>query len=208
MKIDENHLLTGVRQSLIPGGSPMTVRRFLVIHFTAGWTGASSIDFWKTPAAKGASAHIVIDRDGTITQCRPFNRTAGHAGVSAWTDPKTGKRYEMLNACSIGIELANCGDMGALVYPATMGPLARQPIPLIRARHKNGGPLTGWEEYPNAQLQAADEVGRLLVAKYNLDDVVGHEDIAPNRKNDPGPAFPMTQFRKALGFTAPLGVRV
>lgn len=165
----------------------MPVRRFLVIHFTSGATAESSINFWKQPAAKGASAHIVIDRDGTVYQCRPFNVTAGHAGVSEW------KGFKNLNSCSIGIELANAGDNVALA-------LKWSKFDPVTAKHKNGGPAQKWEAYPPAQLAACEEIAKALVARYKLDDVVGHEDIAPSRKNDPGPAFPMAALRVACGF--------
>ncbi len=191
MKITDDHWLDVAKRVPLPGGSEMPTRRFLVIHFTAGASARSSIDFWKTPEAKGASAQIVIDRDGTIYQCRPFNRTAGHAGASSWRDPKTRRQFAGLNACSIGIELANGGDS----YPTKFSTL--EPV---TARHKNGGPITRWERYTPEQIAAVTELSRVLVARYHLDDVVGHEDIAPNRKNDPGPAFPMQQLREACGF--------
>lgn len=171
----------------------MNIRRFLVIHFTSGASAQSSIDFWKSPAAKGASAHIVIDRDGTIYQCRPFNVTCGHAGKSRWHDKRA--TYNGLNTCSIGIELANAGDDEKLA-------LRQSHLPLVSARHKNGGPVKKWEAYPVAQLNACEEVAKALVQRYKLDDVIGHEDIAPERKNDPGPAFPMGNLRVACGFHA------
>lgn len=171
----------------------MPVRRFLTIHFTAGATAQSSVDFWRTSQAKGANAHLVIDRDGSVIQCRPFNVTAGHAGVSYWKDPKTGRAFSGLNSCSIGIELANAGDNSSLAKRWSK-------LPLIKARHKNGGPLTEWEQYPDAQLKACIAISQALVSRYNLDDIVGHEDIAPSRKNDPGPAFPMQQLRESCGF--------
>lgn len=189
MKIDANHWLEGVKRDELPGGSNMPIRRFLVIHFTSGASGQSSINFWKTPAAKGASAHIVIERDGTVIQCRPFNKTCGHAGKSRW------KGFEGLNACSIGIELANAGDYSKLACKWTK-------LPLVKAKHKNGGPVQEWEAYPEAQINACIEVSKALVERYNLDDVIGHEDIAPDRKNDPGPAFDMRKLRVACGFSA------
>jgi len=199
MTITPLHLLTGdtVSHQIIPGGSIMAIRRALVIHFTAGASGQSSIDFWRTPAAKGASAHIVIERDGRIIQCRPFNRTCGHAGASKWKDPKTGKLYTSLNNCSIGIELANAGnDDDALKWAQ------RQPgCTTIKARHRNGGPQVEWEVFPSAQLAACLMLSQLLVAHYHLDDVTGHDCIAPARKDDPGPAFPMASIRLACGFT-------
>ena len=196
MTITPDHWLEDARRDLVPGGSIMLTRRFLVIHFTAGASAASSVSWWKDPKAKGASAHIVIDRDGSIIQCRPFNRTAGHAGVSFWRDPKTGTRYTGLNACSIGIELANGGS----TYPTKFS----AGLPPYRAAHKHGGPVTDWETYPAAQLASCERVARSLVARYNLDDLVGHEDIAPARKTDPGPAFPMSSLRASCGFLTPL----
>lgn len=186
MNITSDHWLEGATRQLLPGGSAMNVRRFLVIHFTSGASAQSSVNFWKTPDAKGACAHIVIDRDGSVIQCRPFNVTCGHAGKSKW------KGFENLNSCSIGIELANAGDDVALAKRWTK-------LPLVKAKHKNGGPVQEWEAYPAAQLAACEEVSKALCARYNLDDVVGHDDIAPSRKNDPGPAFPMGKLREARG---------
>ena len=184
MKIGDDHWLEGVKREPIPGGSAMNVRRFLVIHFTAGASAQSSIDYWKE-LGTGVCAQFVIDRDGTIIQCRPCNRTAGHAGVSKW------RGFKNLNSCSIGIELANGGDS----YPTKFSKL-----PPFHGRHKNGGPVTDWETYPPEQYAACEELAKCLVARYHLDDVVGHDDIAPERKSDPGPAFPMQKLREACGF--------
>jgi len=194
MKVGDDHWLQGVKRELIPGGSAMPVRRCLVIHFTSGATALSSINFWRSAAAKGASAHVVIDRDGTIYQCRPFNTTCAHAGVSKWVDPKTRRPYVGLNNCSIGIELANAGADDLLAKK-----WSRQP--LIRARHRNGGPVTEWEAYPAEQLAACTRVALAVCTRYQLDDITGHDCIAPDRKNDPGPAFPMERLRQACGFS-------
>lgn len=199
MNVTPEHWLNAAKKEPLAGGSSMNIRRFLVIHHTAGGTALSSINFWRSPEAKGASAHLVVDRDGTIFQCRPFSKTCGHAGVSSWTDPRTGVKYNNLNSCSIGIEIANGGDS----YPTRFSKL--QPI---TAKHKNGGPVTQWEQYTPEQIATVTEIAKVLVKRYNLDDVVGHEDIAPSRKNDPGPAFPMTAVREACGFKAKLGVRI
>lgn len=188
--ITENHTLAGAVQRIMPGGGEMPVRRFLVVHFTAGASAESSIEYWKQ-IGNGVCAHLVIDRDGKIFQVRPFNRTAGHAGKSKWNH--NGKLYSGLNACSIGIELANGGSS----YPTKF---ANGLLP-VTAKHKNGGPTTIWEAYPPAQIEALKAVAKELVTRYNLDDILGHEDIAPARKDDPGPAFPMKALREFCGFS-------
>jgi N-acetyl-anhydromuramyl-L-alanine amidase AmpD len=206
LTITPDHWIEGVKRQPLAGGSVMDTRRFLVIHFTAGWGAQTSVDFWKTPAANGANAHVIIDRDGSIIQCRPFNRTCGHAGKSQWRDSNNGgKLYTGLNACSIGIELANCGDLQRDAYPSTAGPgFSGKPIPRLTERHKNGGRIASWEVYPPAQLAACEALSRALVERYHLDDVLGHEDCSPDRKSDPGPAFPMQVLRNSCGFTGPL----
>ena len=194
MTITPDHWLNEATRQVLPGGAGMPVRRFLVIHFTSGATAQSSIDFWKTPEAKGACAHLVIDRDGSVIQCRPFNVTCGHAGKSKW------KGFDGLNSCSIGIELANAGDGANADGTAFDSHRFHCPAGVKQAKHKNGGPLTWWEVYPEAQVARCIDVARALVARYHLDDVIGHDDIAPDRKNDPGPLFPTARLRAACGF--------
>ncbi len=191
MKITDDHWIdTAIRQPLA-GGSPMRVRRFLIMHFTSGATALSSINFWRTPEARGASAHFVIDRDGTLYQCRPCNVTCGHAGVSRWTHD--GRTFAGLNSCTIGIEFANGGDSTNLIRKWS------KLLPLV-ARHKNGGTAKEWERYTPEQIATGKQLAAVLVKRYNLDAILGHDDIAPDRKVDPGPAFPMAEIRTHCGF--------
>lgn len=199
LEIGPDHWLKGVkRQPLIDGG-PMPVRRFLVEHFTGGWTDAAAV-----MKERGVSAHFIVKRDGSIIQCVPCNRVAYHAGRSKWKDPKTGITYDGLNDCAIGIEIENCGDLERDIYPKTMGELAGKPIPRLEAAHPHGGPAKRWEVYPEAQVAAVTLLSKVLVKRYNLDDVLGHQDASPGRKTDPGPAFPMNSIRRACGFPDPL----
>lgn len=192
MKIGDDHWLEEIERDPIASSRPMLVRRCVVEHFTAGATGRSSI---RAMRERGVSAHIVIERDGTIIQCVPFDRKASHAGSSRWRDPRTGILYGTANDYGIGIEIANAGnDDGALSWAR------KQPgFQSIKARHRNGGPEVEWEVYPQAQLNAVVAVTRALVARYNLDDITGHDCIAPERKDDPGPAFPMQAVREQCG---------
>lgn len=202
MKITEDHWLAPeppaeptVSRQLIKGGEVMRNRRLLIIHFTSGASGQSSVDFWRTPDARGASAHLVIERHGPIIQCRPFDRTCGHAGVSHWRDPRhDNELVSGLNSCSIGIELANAGK--DKVRWATQQPGYQT----VHLRHKNGE-MGDWEVFPDPQLASLFIVAPAIVRRYNLDDIAGHDDVAPDRKNDPGPAFPMQKLREACGFS-------
>ena len=189
----KNHWLEGAERDLITGGGWMTIRRCLVIHYTQGASGRSSIDYWKE-LDNGICAHLVIERNGYIYQVRPFNRTCGHAGVSRWRDPSTFNRYKNINHCSIGIELANAGNNEQLAQRWTK-------LPLIEAQHRNGGPVQKWEAFPEEQVEACIDAARAIVSAYHLDDVTGHDCVAPERKLDPGPAFPMERIRKACGFS-------
>lgn len=163
--------------------------RYLVMHYTAGSSAASAIRTLTDPAVK-ASAHLVIAGDGEITQLVPFDRVAWHAGVSSW------QGLTRLNGHSIGIELDNAGPLTPQgdKWRAWFGRLYDRSEVFV-ARHKNEDRERGWHAYPEAQLEAAIAVSALLVQEYGLIDVVGHDDIAPGRKSDPGPAFPMESFR-------------
>jgi N-acetylmuramoyl-L-alanine amidase len=164
---------------------------YLVMHYTAGLGLDGAVAWLRAPAAK-ASAHLVIGRDGRVVQMVAFNRKAWHAGSSRWGD------LEGLNAFSIGIELDNAGRLqrrgdGAWVHPATGRVIAAAEV--IEARHKDETGVAGWHAFSEAQLAAAADVARMLHDRYGFLDVLGHDDIAPGRKIDPGPAFPMASFR-------------
>lgn len=190
----ENHEIKGVKKSPLPYSHDMKIRRALVIHFTGGATGKSSIEAMKD---RGVSAHLVIDRDGSVTQCVPFNKVASHAGRSRWRDPKTGILFDGMNSCSIGIEIANAGDdEGALSWAR------KQPgFSSIKAKHRNGGSIKEWESFSKTQLDSVFEVALALVDHYSLDSITGHDCIAPERKTDPGPSFEMKELREYCGFS-------
>lgn len=49
------------------------------------------------------------------------------------------------------------------------------------------------DEWPEAQVVANREIIKALSKFYNIVDIVGHQDVAPGRKVDPGPNYPWDQ---------------
>jgi len=162
----------------------------LVIHYTATHTTRGVIAAFKQTGAD-ASAHLVISPEGEVTQMVEFTSRAAHAGVSEWKG-KIG-----CNAFSIGIELVNPGPM-VVKYSELVDTINSKPWApgTVMARHKNKlVQYANWAMYPEPQIQAAIRAARAICATYGITDIVGHDDIAPKRKMDPGPAFPMERFK-------------
>ena len=171
------------------GGKP----RFLIMHYTAGGNDSGAITTLKNPAKK-VSAHFVVGHDGAVTQMVKLDTIAWHAGVSRWKD------VNGVNSAGIGIEITNWGKLsrtasgGWVSYTGASVASDR----VILAKHKHfPGAVHGWEAFDEAQLAACADVASAVVSHFGMQpwDMVGHDDIAPRRKVDPGPAFDMDQFR-------------
>ncbi len=194
MKIT-NHLLDAIpyvaspnRSGKFKAGLPDT----LIIHYTAGPSMESAKNTFLNPAAK-ASAHIIIDRDGSILQMVPFDTIAWHAGVSQW------KQRRNLNNYSIGIELVNAGSLvkEKKGYSSWFGRqyTAKE---VVKAVHRNEDTASYWHSYTAAQLKACENLCKLLMEVYGIQTILGHEEISLGRKTDPGPAFPLDALRAQL----------
>ncbi|HEY8520513.1 MAG TPA: 1,6-anhydro-N-acetylmuramyl-L-alanine amidase AmpD [Gammaproteobacteria bacterium] len=107
------------------------------------------------------SAHVLIDRQGRLTQYVSFLARAWHAGQSSYCGRAS------CNDFSVGIELEGADDVP--YEPAQYAALAELVAALRRA-------------FPS--LRDAP--------------IVGHCDIAPGRKTDPGPAFDWPHLRSLI----------
>lgn len=185
--------------------------KYLIIHYTAGDEADGAITWFRQESASGNTdkicAHIVIDKDGSITQLAPFDRRCNHADYSSW-DGLTG-----INECSIGIEIVNPGYCekltngnyrrkigenkdGTAVYKNYPSSEANR-ITRLNHKHKfwNSNENDYWFKFTDAQINAVSQLSKILIEKYQLSFVVGHDDISPARKPDPGPSFPWDQFK-------------
>ena len=57
---------------------------------------------------------------------------------------------------------------------------------------------TGEIPFTDAQYGRLTRLTRALLAHYPIADIVGHSDVAPVRKSDPGPHFDWTRYRAML----------
>jgi N-acetylmuramoyl-L-alanine amidase len=75
---------------------------------------------------------------------------------------------------------------------------AYPPNQVVIGAHKNGGPERPWCVYPPAQLDTVAQIASAITQTYGIKEIVGHEDVAPTRKIDPGFAFPMAAFQARI----------
>lgn len=197
-----NHLLEGVHVERSPNVSGLMTPTGVIMHYTAGFTADSAIKTLCNPAAK-VSAHLVIDTDGTITQLVPFNRIAWHAGPSK-LDGKPN-----CNGFTIGFEFVNPGYFRLGKDGTVMDWEGKRPVPKetlnkydlsIRAPNKRiGGGNFIWPAYTKAQISAGKEAFAAICEAYDIRNIAGHEEIDTRGwKTDPGPAFPMGEFKSIL----------
>ncbi|MCT2561056.1 N-acetylmuramoyl-L-alanine amidase [Chryseobacterium herbae] len=135
-------------------------QRYLILHYTA-------LNDEKSLTAltqQGVSAHYLVNNtgDNEIYQLVDENKRSYHAGVSAWRNDKN------LNDTSIGIEIVNTGytsdTTGKKIFAG----------------------------FSDEQVRKVAALAKDIVTRYQIPatNVLAHSDIAPIRKQDPGPMFP------------------
>jgi AmpD protein len=173
-------LLLGARQVLSPycDSRPAQARpELLIVHgislpagefggpwidrlFTGNLPADAHPDFRERATLK-VSAHVMIRRDGELTQYVPFTERAWHAGLSAY------RGRSGCNDFSVGIELEGTDDT----------------------------------PYTDAQYGQLVELIAALIGAYpslSAGHLVGHSDVAPGRKTDPGASFEWPRLRAEL----------
>jgi len=114
-----------------------------------------------------SSHYLVNDEPPTIYRLVDESRRAWHAGPSYW------QGYTHMNANSIGIEIVNRGN--------------------------GGDPGAAYAEYSEAQIANVIQLVRDVQRRHGVrpDRVLGHSDVQPMSKQDPGPRFPWAKLALA-----------
>jgi N-acetylmuramoyl-L-alanine amidase len=114
------------------------------------------------------SSHYLVDRDPpTIYRLVPEARRAWHAGPSYWQGATA------LNASSVGIELVNLGN--------------------------GDDPEKPYEPFPAAQIDSVIALVRDIQRRHAVrpDRILGHAEVQPQTRTDPGPQFPWRRLADA-----------
>ncbi|MDR2879661.1 MAG: N-acetylmuramoyl-L-alanine amidase [Fusobacteriales bacterium] len=121
---------------------------------------------------KDVSSHYLITdrKNDPIYYLVDESKRAWHAGVSSWGN------FSNLNDNSIGIEIVNNGFI-----------------------LKDG--KMEFYRYPSWQIHKTAVLVQDLIKRYEVEpqNILGHSDIAPQRKQDPGPFFPWKELYKDYG---------
>jgi N-acetylmuramoyl-L-alanine amidase len=144
--------------------------KMVVIHYTAG-TKEGDLRVLCGHTSRQVSSHYYIDKSGNIYYLVKEKYNAWHAGKSKW------KGYEI-----------NLGSIWKPIYsvnPVSIG---------IEIENKN------FESYTEEQIKSLIELLKDIKSRYQLkpDEIVGHNEVSPGRKVDPGYHFPWDKVKREI----------
>ncbi|UMR30085.1 N-acetylmuramoyl-L-alanine amidase [Massilia sp. MB5] len=136
--------------------------KYLVLHYTVTDTPRSIHIFTGHSQGQASIHYLLTDAEQPVIHgIVDESRAAYHAGSdSGW------KNDRQLNLTSIGIEIVNAGWVD--------GPNGRT-----------------WAPFPEKQIDTLIPLVKDIMARHHIapEHVLGHSDIAPQRKQDPGALF-------------------
>ena len=173
------------------GGTEISV---LIMHYTGIPTHPTAQAFTRDISDGRVSAHYVITQkeqnlnqktvpEDSIIMFVNENNEAWHAGQSRWQTDKT------LNTTSIGIEHINPGFTKKDQPDAYWSPFG----------YEEDSKGTKWYYFDPMQIKKSITLAKSIVDTHQIHPtyILGHQDIAPGRKMDPGPLFPWHEFADA-----------
>lgn len=166
------------------------IPRLIVLHWTAAPLQSTEeknllrIYRWAANNEDKSSTHFVIMRSGKLYQLVSTDRASWNAGKSSWTCADGTSSKTSVNLFSVGIDFDN------------VGPLTQGKDGFFYDCY--GGRFTGvaqqvgtewYEAITREQLWTCRVLVDALRLRFGiaLQDVVGHCDVSPGRKIDPGP---------------------
>lgn len=146
--------------------------RFVVLHGTWMATDADAVARL-TDEVSQVSCHYYISRTGEVTQLVREADVAWHAGKSFW------QGLEGLNPWSLGVEIGN------------VGPFAGRVPSVAEEAAISDSQWAAAEPYTEAEYAAVIALLKDVLARHGLgpEAVLGHDEVAPGRKTDPGAHF-------------------
>jgi N-acetyl-anhydromuramyl-L-alanine amidase AmpD len=161
-------------------------------HWTGGYGSTVTLArlYEKGPIGE-PSFHFGLDTDGSLTQLVPITLGANHCR-GRWRDGR------LVNACFVGIEAMNIGRL--MQDPEGRWRQVLNPhrpvsehvpnldfvVPPGDVVHRHGG---HWHRYTEAQVETAQGLCDALVEAGVPAFDLGHADLDPTRKADPGPLW-------------------
>ncbi len=183
---------------LIPSENYNSRVDLLVIHHTSA-NFESSLNILTKPSSNSVSSHYLVPdpSDESFTKGKlevyelvPETERAWHAGRSYWAGKSA------LNDTSIGIEVVN------QTYCVRPDPTNSGDAAMLAATPAK--PICFYPDFPETQMDILLPLIDGILKRHpriTPTQIVGHSDIAPGRKVDPGPRFPWQRLYK-LGYGA------
>lgn len=164
-------LLTGCASGpRIETGFSAVAQDSRVRYLVLHYTVLDSANSLRVLTQQQVSSHYLLDDgpDFKVYRLVDEDRRAYHAGSSSW------KGNTNINPSSIGIEIVNAG-------------------------WRQTGQGREWAPFPPGQIERLIPLVRDILKRHDItpDRVLGHSDIAPQRKQDPGPMFPWKRLAEA-----------
>lgn len=180
--------------------------RGLVVHYTAGhYSYEDSAERTLRSLARRGLGCLVMDRSGRIwkSEAQDWNQVAYHAGSSHWLGKSGISRY------CLGMEICNAGKLrhhNGQYYPwwafrKKMFVRGSKPIPTIEVRivkNHDNVKVGAYHKYSPAQEKALVDFINMQLdinPEFSLAWVVGHDEISPKRKSDPGGSLSMSMLQ-------------
>ena len=133
--------------------------KYLILHYTGMATGKEALERL-CDEGSAVSAHYLIEEDGEVLSLVDEDNRAWHSGLSKWENNTD------INGLSIGIEIVNTG-------------------------HPYPGYESVYRPFPDVQMNSVVKLSQEIIARHNIKPwhVLGHSDVAWQRKIDPGELF-------------------